>query len=180
MIFHRNKLKILSSEFVVRRLIKQLKQYSELSTTNSELNAPNFKGMTLIELLAVLVIIGILSAVVIPRLNLTFTTSRASVDGAAYMVASDIRYAQEFSMANRVSKSVTFTSGSSVYTFSPDSNLDPSGRLPPGVTTVNNFTITFNSLGEPTTGGGGSVTVSNGTQTKTITVINYTGKVNIS
>jgi prepilin-type N-terminal cleavage/methylation domain-containing protein len=141
---------------------------------------PNYKGMTLIELLAVLVIIGILSAVVIPRLNLTVTTSRASVDGAAYMIASDIRYAQEFAMANRVSKSVTFTSGLSVYTFNPTSNLDPSGRLPSGVTTVNNFTITFNSLGEPTTGGGGSVTVSNGIQTKTITVVNYTGKVNIS
>jgi MSHA pilin protein MshC len=141
---------------------------------------PNYKGMTLIELLAVLVIIGILSAVVIPRLNLTVTTSRASVDGAAYMIASDIRYAQEFAMANRVSKSVTFTSGSSVYTFTPTSNLDPSGRLPSGVTTSNNFTITFNSLGEPTTGGGGSVAVSNGIQTKTITVVNYTGKVNIS
>jgi prepilin-type N-terminal cleavage/methylation domain-containing protein len=141
---------------------------------------PNSKGMTLIELLAVLVIIGILSAIVIPRLNLTVTSSRASVDGAAYMIASDIRYAQEFAMANRVSKSVTFTSGSSVYTFTPTSNLDPSGRLPSGVTTSNNFTITFNSLGEPTTGGGGSVTVSNGIQTKTITVVNYTGKVNIS
>ena len=140
----------------------------------------NSKGITLIELLAVLVIIGILSAVVIPRLNLTGTTSRASVDGAAYIIASDIRYTQEFAMANRVSKSVTFTTGSSVYTFSPASNLDPSGRLPSGVTTVNNFTITFNSLGEPTTGGGGSVTVSDGIQTKTITVVNYTGKVNIS
>ena len=141
---------------------------------------PNSKGMTLIELLTVLVIIGILSAIVIPRLNLTFTSSRASVDGAAYMIASDIRYAQEFAMANHVSKSVTFTPGSSVYTFNPTSNLDPSGRLPSGVTTSNNFTITFNSLGEPTTGGGGSVTVSNGIQTKTITIVNYTGKVNIS
>ena len=136
--------------------------------------------MTLIELLAVLVIIGILSAIVIPRLNLTVTSSSASVGGAAYMIASDIRYAQEFAMANRVSKSVTFTSGSSVYTFNPTNNLDPSGRLPSGVTTSNNFTITFNSLGEPTTGGGGSVTVSNGIQTKTITVVNYTGKVNIT
>jgi len=141
--------------------------------------------MTLIEFLAVLVIIGILSAVVIPRLNLTLTSSRASVDGAAYMIASDIRYAQEFAMANRVLKSVVFTSGSSVYTFnsnptSPSDNMDPSGQLPTGVTISNNFTITFNSLGEPTTGGGGSVTVSKDGLTKTISVVNYTGKVNIS
>ena len=45
------------------------------------------------------------------------TSSRASVDGAAYMIASDIRYAQEFAMANRVSKTITFTIDPSVYTF---------------------------------------------------------------
>ena len=136
-------------------------------------------GMTLIEVIMVMVIIGILAATVIPRFDFA-TSSRASVDGGAYMIASDIRYAQEFAMANRVSKSVIFTSGSSVYTFNPTANLDPSGQLPSGVTISNNFTITFNSLGEPTTGGGGFVTVSGGGQTKTISVVNYTGKVNIS
>jgi len=136
-------------------------------------------GMTLIEVIMVMVIIGILCAVVIPKIGFTISSS-ASVNGGAYMIASDIRYAQEFAMANRVSKSVIFTSGSSVYTFNPTGNLDPSGRLPSGVTINNNFTITFNSLGEPTTGGGGSVAVSGGGQTKTISVVNYTGKVNIS
>jgi prepilin-type N-terminal cleavage/methylation domain-containing protein len=153
---------------------------SELRTTNYELNAPNSKGMTFIEFLAVLVIIGVLAAIVIPRLDLAFTSSRASVDGGAYMIASDIRYAQEFAMANRVSKSVVFNSGSSVYTFNPTSNLDPSGQLPSGVTIGGNFTVTFNSLGEPTAGGGGSVTVSGGGLSRTISVVNYTGKVNIT
>jgi hypothetical protein len=96
------------------------------------------------------------------------------------MVASDIRYAQEFAMANGVSKSVNFTSGSSIYTFSPTNNLDPSGQLPSGVTLGSNYTITFNSLGEPTTGGDGSVTVTGGGQSSTISVVNYTGKVNIT
>jgi hypothetical protein len=125
-------------------------------------------------------IIGILSAILIPRLDLPATFSRASVDGGSYIIASDIRYAQEFAMANRVSKSIIFTSGSSVYTFNPSSSLDSSGRLPSGITISNNFTITFNSLGEPTTGGGGSVSVSDGIRTKIISVVNYTGKVNIS
>jgi len=147
------------------------------SIPKSEIRIPKSKGMTFIELLAVMAIIGILAAVVIPRLNPTFTTSKASVDGAANMVASDIRYAQEFAMANRVSKSVIFTSGSSAYTFNPTNNMDPSAQLPSGVTISNNFTVTFNSLGEPTTGGGGSVAVSDGVQTKTISVVNYTGKV---
>jgi type II secretory pathway pseudopilin PulG len=136
--------------------------------------------MTMIEVIAVMLITGILAAVVIPKLGLPSISSRASVDGAAYMVASDIRYAQEFAMANRVSKSVSFTSGSSIYTFSPTSSLDPSGRLPSGVTLNSNYIITFNSLGEPTTGGGGSVIVTGGGQSRTISVVNYAGKVNIT
>ena len=147
------------------------------------LQTPNFKGMTLIEVIMVMAIIGILAAVVVPKFDFT-TSSRASVDGGAYMIASDIRYVQECAMANQVTKSIVFTSGQSIYTFpatTPStSGLDPSGRLPSGVTVGNNFTVTFNSLGEPTTGGAGSVSVSGGGQTKTISVVNYTGKVNIS
>ena len=134
--------------------------------------------MTLIEFILVMMMIGILSVVVIPKLDIA-SYYGTPVGGGAFMIASDIRYAQEFAMANRISKSVVFTSGASVYTFSPSSGLDPSGRLPSGVTVGGNFTITFNSLGEPIAGGGGSVSVSSGGQTKTISVLNYTGKVNI-
>jgi len=151
-----------------------------ISTPHSAIHNPQSEGMTLVEVITVLAILAILAAVVIPKLGLPTTTSRVSVDGAAYMVASDIRYAQEFAMANGVSKSVNFTSGSSIYTFSPSSGLDPSGQLPSGVTINGNYTITFNSLGEPTTGGGGSVAVTSLGLTKTISVVNYTGKVNIS
>ncbi len=138
------------------------------------------RGMSLIEVILVMVIIAILVAVVIPRIDFE-TSSSASVEGAAYMIASDIRYAQEFAMANRVSKTVTFSTATpTVYTFSPTNQLDPSGRLPAGVNIGSNFIITFNSLGEPIVGGGGSVTVSGGGQTRTISVVQYTGKVSIS
>ncbi len=174
---------IRNSEFGIRDFLYTIHNTNyTLRTQNSELITP--KGITFIELILVMVIVGVLSAIVIPRLDITFTTSRSSVEGAAYMIASDIRYAQEFAMANRVLKTITFTAGSSVYTFSsnpasPSDNMDPSGRLPSGVTITNNFTITFNSLGEPTVGGGGSVTVSDGIQSKTISVVNYTGKVDV-
>ena len=152
-----------------------------IKTPNSELRTPNFKGFTLIEVIMVMAIIGILAATVLPRIDFS-TTSRTSVDGAAYMIASDIRYAQEFAMANRVSKTVTFTNGSSIYTFSPVSpGMDSSGQLQSiGATIGTTVTFTFNSLGEPTAGGGSFVTVSAGGVTRTITVLQYTGKVNIS
>ena len=136
-------------------------------------------GMTLIEVIVVMIIIGIVAAIVLPKIDFGGTSSRASVDGAANMIASDIRYAQEFAMATRASKTITFSAGGNSYSFNPTNNLDPTGRLPYGVTTTA-LTLTFNSLGEPTVGGGSSVTVSGGGLTRTITVLNYTGKVNVS
>ncbi len=133
----------------------------------------------MIEVIVVMAVIGILAAMAVSRVS-SSPSSGASVSGAAQMIASDIRYAQEYAMANRISKSVSFTSGASVYTFNPAGGLDGTGRLPAGVTVNNNFTVTFNSLGEPTAGGGGSVAISSGGQTRTISVVNYTGKVNIS
>lgn len=134
-------------------------------------------GVTLIELIAVMAVIGILAVTVLPKIDFGATSSQTSVDGAAYIIASDIRYAQEFAMANRTSKTVTFSAGGNTYTFNPANNLDPTGQLPSGATTTA-LTLTFNSLGEPTTGGGGTVTVSAGGVSRTITVLQYTGKVN--
>jgi hypothetical protein len=129
-----------------------------------------------------MIIIGILAATVLSRIDFGATSSQTSVGGGAYMIASDIRYTQEFAMANRVSKSIIFTSGSSTYTFNPVSTgMDPSGQLQSiGATIGTTVTFTFNSLGEPIAGGGSSVTVSAGGITKTITITQYTGKVSIS
>jgi prepilin-type N-terminal cleavage/methylation domain-containing protein len=165
----------------VKRSRGQVRTFEKKPWNPSTLGPLNpYDGMTLVEVITVLAILAILAAVVIPKLGLPTTSSGASVDGAAYMIASDIRYAQEFAMANGVSKSVNFTSGSSTYIFSPSSTLDPSGQLPSEIRTRDNYTITFNSLGEPTTGGGGSVRVWDGVQTRTINVVNYTGKVDIT
>ena len=149
-------------------------------STPRPLDPLNPSGFTLIELIVAVVIVGILAATVLPRIDFGTTSSTASVGGAAYMVASDIRYAQECAMATLTSKTITFSAGANSYSFAlTPNNLDPTGRLPSGVTTTA-LTLTFNSLGEPIAGGGSIVTVSDGVTTKTITVTNYTGKVTIS
>jgi len=150
----------------------------QIAVGTTELGISHSKGMTFIEVIMVIVIIGILAATVIPRFDFG-TTSRASVDGAAYMIASDIRYAQEFAMANWVSKEIQFTATSNAYSFSPTNNLDPSGRLQ-GATIGTTIIFRFNSLGEPILNGGASVTVSDGVNTRTIRVEDYTGKVTIT
>ena len=160
------------------RLLRENADFG-MKTPNSELRTPNSKGMTLIEVVVVMIVIGIVAAMVLPKIDFGGTSSRASVDGAANMIASDIRYTQECAMATRTSKTITFSAGGNSYSFNPINNLDPTGRLPYGVTTTA-LTLTFNSLGEPTVGGGSSVTVSDGVNTKTITVLQYTGKVNVS
>jgi len=137
----------------------------------------NPNGFTLIEVILVTLVIAILAAVIIPRVGFD-TAPRASVEGAAHMVASDIRYTQECAMSTRTSKTITFSAGGNSYSFAPSNNLDPSGRLPAGVTT-SALTLTFNSLGEPIAGGGGSLTVSGSGGSKTISISNYTGKVSI-
>ncbi len=143
---------------------------------------PQSKGFTLIEVILIMVIIGILAATVVPRIDFTISTT-ASVDGAAYIVASDIRYAQEWAMANRLSKQVIFTQNLPTYTFSPTSNLDPSGQLQNVMISSPNYTLTFNSLGEPTSivfpDLYVDVTVSGGGLSKTIRIRNFPGKVEI-
>ena len=142
----------------------------------------NSSGFTVIELIVVIVIIGILAATVLPRINFGSVSSQTSVAGAANMVRSDIRYTQECAMASRVSKAISFTSGQSSYTFpatNPStSSLDPTGRLQ-GAAIGTTVQFTFNSLGEPSTSSVGvwTVSVSDGVTTIPITITQYTGEV---
>jgi len=133
---------------------------------------PDSRGFTIIELMMVVVLIGILAVSVVPKF---VDTSAISLVGAAAMVAADIRYTQELAMSTNSSKTIVFTTSNDNYTVD-SRNVD----LPSKVSISSGMTFTFNSLGEPTTGGGSSVTLSAGAETKTITVENYTGRVSSS
>ena len=139
----------------------------------------NPSGFTVIELIVVIIIIGILAATVLPRINFGSVSSQTSVGGAANMVRSDIRYAQEWAMANRTSKQIQFTQNAATYSFVPAVNFDPTGRFPSGVATTTSITFTFNSLGEPSASSAGvwTVSVSDGVTTIPITITQYTGEV---
>ena len=138
----------------------------------------NDHGFTLIELIMVIVIIGILAFVAIQKYS---ATSDVSLATAADMIKSDIRSVQALAMAKHTAKSLTF--GSTIYTFDKQSgtqqrNLD---NIFDGKISLNTYpgSITFNSLGEPTstTDPGDSISITNGSSTKTLTVLRYTGKV---
>ena len=134
--------------------------------------AADSRGFTLVELVMVVVLISILAVSFVPKF---LDTSAISLAGGAAMAAADIRYTQELAMGTYSAKTIVFTTSNTYYTVdSRDVNL------PSKVTISNGATFTFNSLGEPTAGGGSSVTLSAGAETKTITVESYTGRVSSS
>ena len=130
------------------------------------------KGFTLIELIAVLVVVGVLVAAATVKFT---STSTISLRAAAEMIQADIRYTQAEAMATNAARSINFVAGNNNYMVGSETR-----DLPSGLTIATGRLFTFDSLGEPTAGGGQSVSVSDGTNTNSITVIDYTGKVDIS
>ena len=130
------------------------------------------RGFTLVEIIMVVVLMGILAVSVVPKF---VDTSAFSLAGGAAMATADIRYTQELAMGTNSVKTIVFTTSNTYYTVNSQTV-----NLPSKVTISSGATFTFNSLGEPTTGGGSSVTLSAGAESKTITVESYTGRVSSS
>ena len=161
------------------------------------------KGFTLIELVLVIVIIGIMGLVVIPRIDLG--GDRASA--AARKIVSDIRYAKQLSNTTRLVHGVVFTSGS--YTvFQNDDPANPTRNPETGIGFLvrmsgdldgvvlspslglgaNMDVVKFNSLGRPfrrdgtpiDTVGGNQIIIAGGSVIKTVIIEPVTGKVSIN
>ena len=139
-------------------------------------------GLTLIEIIMVITLVGILVVVAAPKF---LETGGFSLEGAAAMVAADLRHAQALAMATHDSKEVRFVSGTPPPTVTYDVETENdlffrTVKLPSEVSIDTTVTFTFNSLGEPSTSVGWSMTISAGANNKTISVTQYTGKVTIS
>ncbi len=152
----------------------------------------NNKGFTLIEMISVILVLGILSAVAIPM----FDRGTIDVSMAGNTVQTDIQYVQELAMTRNENVSITFTGGAGTY----DVPADPNGVysletriLPPGVLILSaTDTLTFNKHGELVGGVDKTIQLRAGNPPPpgpgsppilpviTVTVQKYTGRVTVS
>ncbi len=145
-------------------------------------------GFSLIELVLIIAVVGLLALAVVV---LSPGVSLARLDAAARQVQSDIEYAKQNALLSEVTSGAAFTSGGS-YTVYQNTIatpiLSPLTRQSmvitlsnnyPGISISTNYTVEFNRFGSPTTGGGGSVTLTDGTNTRTISVTANTGRVTV-
>ena len=137
------------------------------------------KGFSTIELIMVLVIAGIAMGIALPRLA---SVSQIDLYSAARQAKSDIRYTQDLAMSKYRQTTITFASGSNTYSIT-SSGPTLTRQLPPRSKAIFNagstLIFTFNTAGEPVTGGGGTLTISSGGFNEQIMVSNTTGKANI-
>ncbi len=73
----------------------------------------NCRAFTLIETIMVIVIIGILTAVTVPRFNAFYAIK---LDGAMKKARSDIRYLQQLAISRHVDTRIIFNTGGNSYT----------------------------------------------------------------
>lgn len=143
------------------------------------------KGFTIIELIMVVVIMGIIAAIAVPRLGI----NTIDLYTVARQVKADIRFAQESAMSKYRKTTITFSSDSNTYNIT-SSGINESKELPARSRAVfdsGNSTalaFTFNSSGEPipvpVTGTvGGTLRISSGGSYKEIKVANITGRATI-
>jgi prepilin-type N-terminal cleavage/methylation domain-containing protein len=152
------------------------------------------RGFTTIEVIAVLIIIGVLAAVIVARY---WGTSSYSVPAVAEEVKNHVRYAQTRAMSSNVIWGVFFISNTQ-YTIYRNGNTGSTNWVnPPGAdsNTVNlstrgvtlgvtaNDVVSFDDWGRPYTDAAGttlqsgtrSITVTGGGQTATIQITPNTG-----
>ena len=144
-------------------------------------------GFTLLELVMVIIAIGVLAAIAVPR----WSVGDSTVHAQAAQVARDIRHVQMLAMSQ--GRTLTFeSSGTSYRCVDASSTLitDPATQQPFSFTFSDNVTLTvdsisFDSLGRPVTAGvldaaPSALTVSGSRQSASLSVTPVTGLVTVT
>jgi prepilin-type N-terminal cleavage/methylation domain-containing protein len=148
------------------------------------------RGFSLSEFVAVITIIAIISALVVPRFANSVALRR--VDGAARRIAADLELARKHAMTASVSQQVQFVGGSDPgYTVTGYADMDRSAQEYVvtqaldlhGVEAVSvdfggDLVIIFDMYGKPDSDG--SVVIQAGSHSRTITLDAETGRASIS
>jgi general secretion pathway protein H len=101
------------------------------------------RGFTLVEILMVVVILGIASAVIVPQIG---TRSDLKARAAARMVIADLIYAQNMAIATQKMHYVKFDAGNNRYTIYDDAPLDASNIINHPVN-KSAYTVQFGAAG---------------------------------
>jgi Tfp pilus assembly protein FimT len=146
------------------------------------------RGVTAVELVLAIALLSILA---LAAVSLVPPMGSIRVAAAAKQVQSDIEYARQNSMMTGQTSGVNFVSNGSYTVYqgtvatpltSPLTHANMVFTLSdsfPGTVISSNYTVEFDTMGAPTTGGGGQVVITSGTSSKTISVTANTGKVTI-
>jgi len=147
-------------------------------------------GFTLIELVLTIALLGVMAvAVTVMVINPT----RANAEVAAQKARSDIEHARSLAMMKKgTTFGVYFDDSADEYTVYETAVANPVPNPQTkqdliedftkysGVTiTGGDYTVEFDSLGAPTVGGGGSVQITDGSNTYTISINASTGRVDV-
>ncbi len=139
----------------------------------------NEKGFTIFEVIIVIVIVGIMAAIAIPKMN---NVTTVDLYATARQVKSDIRLAQQLATSKFMNTTITFVAGSNTYAITrgnPVVTINKSLPVNSRVTFDAGYSFQFRSSGIPTATAGWTVGITSGGSTEQIVVSNITGRVTI-
>ena len=159
------------------------------------------KGFTLVEVIIVVAIIGITALLAVPMIS---SGADFQIRAAGNIIAADLEYAKSLAIANQEKYSIVFNASNETYVMQDSDAVAVADPVRAGSTVSVDFandgrfnsidissvsfdttdTITFDYLGSPYNGSGsalssGTITLSAGSQSMTITVEPITGYVTI-
>lgn len=140
------------------------------------------KGFTVLEILAVLVIVGVLSAVVVIVINYGFL-SGLKVYTVSHQIAADMRFAQRLSITDYKSYTVKFATPFPFHSYniyqSDSGNSVKNSEIPKGINCTGDDSFVFLSDGSANFLGTGIIRIDDAKVKRFLTVTRATGKVKI-